>query len=263
MGVSNVLEAQAPGEGTTRYNYAPKSRNMPLGAARGVYPGRVVWVHDPRAAHWSGNRESVSDQWWMDSSTDQTRVDEMLSLALRKLTGSATDEKAWNVIFSHYNEQARGLRSTTHRKGEIVAIKVNLNNSKPVVPTNMMNVSPQVTLAMVRQLVNHAHVSVEDILVYDAQRNIYPGLLDKIWREYRDIQFVQRDTPDPEHQMHPDYEAIRKSRGGEMARRDKLLLRSLQCCAVRSDAGDRCDLPSQSCLGQSSFLSIRKGRGRR
>jgi hypothetical protein len=208
MGIPNVLESQAPGEGTTRYNYAPKSRNMPLGTARGVYPGRVVWVHDPKSAHWSGNRESVSDQWWMDSSTDQTRVDEMLSLALCKLTGAATDEKAWNVIFSYYNELARRLRSTTHRKGETVAIKVNLNNSKPVVPTNLVNVSPQVTLAMVRQLVERAHVPVEDILVYDAQRNIYPGLLDKIWGGYKDVRFVQRDAPDPEHQKHPAYGAI-------------------------------------------------------
>ena len=177
MGIPNVLESQAPGEGTTRYNYAPKSRNVPLGTARGVYPGRVVWVHDPKAAHWSGNRESVSDQWWMDSSTAQARVDEMLSLALRQLTGAATDEVAWNVIFTHYNRQARGLNRSSYRKGETIAIKVNLNNSKPVVPTNLMNVSPQVTLAMVSQLVNNAHVSVEDILVYDAQRDIFPGLL--------------------------------------------------------------------------------------
>jgi uncharacterized protein (DUF362 family) len=208
MGVSNVLESQAPGEGTTRYNYAPKSRNVPLGTARGVYPGRVVWVHDPRAAHWSGNRESVSDQWWMDTSTDQARVDEMLSLALRQLTGAASDEKAWNVIFTHYDRRAGGLNRSSYRNGETIAIKVNLNNSKPVVPTNLMNVSPQVTLAIVRQLVNHAHVSAEDILIYDAQRDIFPGLLDKIWSEHKEIRFVQKNAPDPAHQQHPAYGAI-------------------------------------------------------
>ncbi len=208
MGLPDMLESQASGEGTTRYNYAAKSRNVPLGAARGVHPGRVVWVHDPKAAHWSGNRKSVSDQWWMESSTDQARVDKMLSQALCRLTGSATDEEAWKVIFTYYNRQARGLESTVHRKGETVAIKVNLNNSKPVVPTNLVNVSPQVTLAMVRQLVKRAHVPVEDILVYDAQRNIYPGLLDKIWGQYKEIRFVQKDAPDPVNQKHPAYGAI-------------------------------------------------------
>lgn len=209
MGMPNVLESQAPGEGTTRYNYAPKSRNAPLGTARGVHPGRVVWVHDPKAAHWSGARQSVSDQWWMDSSTDQARVDEMLSHALQKLTGETNDAKAWRVIFTYYNQQARGLQVTPYRKGEKIAIKVNLNNSKPVVPTNLVNVSPQVTLAMVRQLVERAHVPAEAILIYDAQRNIYPGLLDKIWGEYKEIRFVQRDAPDPVHQKHPAYGAIR------------------------------------------------------
>jgi uncharacterized protein (DUF362 family) len=119
-----------------------------------------------------------------------------------------TDEKAWNVIFTYHNQQARGLQGIPYRTGETIALKVNLNNSKPVVPTNLVNVSPQVTLAMIRQLVEHAHVPAEDILVYDAQRNIYPGLLDKIWGGYKEIRFVQRDAPDPEHQKHPAYGAI-------------------------------------------------------
>jgi hypothetical protein len=31
------------------YNYVPQQRNAPIGIARGVFPGRVVWVHDPQA----------------------------------------------------------------------------------------------------------------------------------------------------------------------------------------------------------------------
>jgi len=207
-GIPDAIEGSALAELLTKYNYAPKQRNLPLGAARGVFPGRVVWAHDPKAAHWRGHRESVDDQWWMDKSTDQTRVDAMLSHALRKLTGAVSDEKAWNAIFTYYNEQARGLKDRLHQKGERVAVKLNLNNSNTVVPTNLMNVSPQVALAAVRQLVDNARVSVEDILVYDAQRDIYPGLLDKIWNEYKEIHFVQKNAPDPAHQKHPAYGAI-------------------------------------------------------
>jgi hypothetical protein len=208
-GIPGVLEDPALAELLTKYNYAPKQRNVPLGVARGIYPGRVVWVRDPRAAHWSGNRESVSDQWWMDASTDQDRVDLMVSLLIQKVTGAKTDNEAWKAIFNYYGQRYGKTKERVYRAGEIVAVKVNLNNSKPVVPTNLVNVSPQVTLAVVRQLVHHAGVAPRDIIVYDAQRDIYPGLLNKIWNEYKDVRFVQRDAPDPKHQAHPAYGTIR------------------------------------------------------
>ena len=78
----------------TRYDFQPKQRNVPLGVARGVFPGRVVWARDPKAAHWSGDIASKTDQWWMDSNNDQARVNAMLSATLRKLTGTATDDQA-------------------------------------------------------------------------------------------------------------------------------------------------------------------------
>jgi uncharacterized protein (DUF362 family) len=206
LGIPGALEQQALAELVTQYDYAPKQRNMPLGVARGVFPGRVVWVRDARSARWSGDRESVTDQWWMDKSTDQARVDAMLSRVLKQVTGAATDEEAWRIIFRYYGEQPG--RERKYRAGEIVAVKVNMNNSKPVVPTNLVNVSPQVGLAMVRQLVRHAGVEPKNILVYDAQRNLWPGFMNQIWNEYGEVRFVQRDAPDPEHQKHPAFGAI-------------------------------------------------------
>jgi hypothetical protein len=207
-GIPAALEGPALAELLTKYNYAPKQRNVPLGVARGIYPGRVAWVRDPRAAHWSGNREAVNDQWWMDANTDQDRVDSMVSLLIQQITGAKTDAEAWQAIFNYYGRRYKSTKNNSYRQGEIVAVKVNLNNSKPVVPTNLVNVSPQVTLAVVRQLVRHAGVASRDIIVYDAQRNIYPGLLNKVWNEYKDVQFVQRDAPDPAHQAHPAYGTI-------------------------------------------------------
>ncbi len=207
-GIPGALDNPALAELLTKYNYVPKQRNVPLGVAHGIYPGRVVWVRDPKAAHWDGNRESVSDQWWMDASTDQARVDAMVSLLIQRVTGANSDDTAWKAIFNYYGQRYGKSSERIYRAGEIVAVKVNLNNSKPVVPTNLVNVSPQVTLAVVRQLVHHVGVAPRDILVYDAQRDIYPGLLDKVWNEYKDVRFVQRDAPDPEHQKHPAYGQI-------------------------------------------------------
>jgi uncharacterized protein (DUF362 family) len=209
IGIPGALEKSGLAERITQYDYKPKLHNVPMGTARGIFPGRVVWVRDPKAAQWSGNKESVTDQWWMDASTDQTRVDRMVSLLLHHLTGASADDDAWRAIFNYYGRRYRNVPATVYRRGEIVAVKVNMNNSKPVVPTNLVNVSPQVALAIVRQLVHHAGVAPHDIVVYDAQRDIYPGLLDKIWKEYKEIRFVQRDAPDPVHQKHPVYGVIR------------------------------------------------------
>ena len=189
----------------TRYNFTPKLRNVPMGIARGVYPGRVVWARDPQAAHWTGHIESATDQWWMDSSTDQARVDAMLSTILHKLTGAASDESAWNTIFTYYNHRQRGIDHRGYKPGEIVAVKLNLNNSSATGPGNIVNVSPQVALAVVRQLVNQAHVPAQNIIIYDARRDIYPGLLTKIWSEFKDVRFVQWEAPDPAQPKNPAY----------------------------------------------------------
>jgi uncharacterized protein (DUF362 family) len=188
----------------TRYDFRPKTRNVPLGVARGIFPGRVVWARDPKAAHWTGHIESTTDQWWMDQSTDQGRVDAMLSSTLRKLTGATTDEQAWQKIFAYYNHRARGLERG-YRAGEIVAVKVNLNSGVASGPGNEVDVSPQVALAVVRQLVVHAHVPPANIVVYDAARYIYPGMLVKLWSEFKDVYFVQRDQPAAVQPHNPGY----------------------------------------------------------
>jgi uncharacterized protein (DUF362 family) len=209
LGISNAVVEQCAAEIATRYNYSPKLRNVPVGVARGVYPGRVVWSHDPKAAHWSGDLESETDQWWMDGSTDQARVDAMLSNILRKLTGAATDDEAWKTIFKHYSRHAKGVEAGGYRAGEIVAVKVNLNSSEMKLQKNLVNVSPQVVLAMVRQLVNHAKVRPADIVIYDARRAIFEEMLNKIWNEFKDVRFVQMGAPDPIHQKNPGYGEVR------------------------------------------------------
>jgi len=189
----------------TLYNYAPQHRNEPIGVARGIYPGRVVWARDPKAAHWGGDISSTADQWWMDRNNDQARIDAMMSATLRELTGAKTDEQAWQKIFIYYNEHTRGMKNRGYRNGEVVAVKINLNNSEAAGSGNFLNASPQLVLAMVRQLVLHAHVPASQIIVYDARRNIYPALLTKIWTEFKDVRFVQYQDPQSAQPVNPGY----------------------------------------------------------
>lgn len=189
----------------SHFNYAPQQRNVPIGVARGIFPGRVVWAHDPQAAKWSGHVESTTDQWWMDSNTNQARVDAMLSMIVRQLTGAKTDEAAWDAIFKYYNLRARGLKNRGYQSGEVVAVKLNLNDSNVHGPDNLVNTSPQVTLALVRQLVRKAHVPENDVVVYEGRRNIYPAILTKVWSEFKDVRFMQQDPADPAQPVNPSY----------------------------------------------------------
>jgi hypothetical protein len=43
-GIPGALEESGLAEILTKYNYAPRQRNSPLGTERGIYPGRVAWV---------------------------------------------------------------------------------------------------------------------------------------------------------------------------------------------------------------------------
>lgn len=201
-------------EVATRYDFKPKLRNAPVGKPRGIYPGRVVWAHDPEATRWSGHVPQDSGQWWADESTDQQRVDSMLSQSLLSLTGTKNQELAWRNIFLYYDQHARGM-GRGYVPGEAVAVKVNLNNSSAERPGNIVNVSPQLALAMVRQLVRKAKVRQADIIVYDARRDIYPALLKKIWTEFPDVRFVQWEAPAAPQPVNPHYGDYRGLEGAK------------------------------------------------
>lgn len=187
------------------FHYAPEQRNTPLGAARGINLGRVVWAHDPSATRWAGTWKTNSDPWWSDANTDQEKVGAMLSACMRKLTSMTTDTDAWRAIFRYYNARARHLDGRGYRAGETVAIKANFNNANNQKISNLIDVSPQMVLAMVHQLVNEAHVAPGDILVYDARRSIPAAVLTKVWGEFKDVRFVQEAGPNARQPKNPAY----------------------------------------------------------
>jgi hypothetical protein len=191
------------------FNFSPRERNVPKGTARGLNPGRVVWVRDPQAAKWAGRWKLNSDQWWTDANTDQKRVGAMLSAALRKVTSTSEDKAAWQAIFRYYHRRAFGLSERDYRAGETVAIKANFNNSHTTKDNNLVDVSPQAVLAMVRQLVSHAHVAPRDILIYDARRDIAPVVLSKIWSEFPEVRFLQQGPPGGKQPYNPAYGSYR------------------------------------------------------
>ena len=144
---------------------APTSGSV-LGVGRGIYPGRVVWAHNPQATVWDGQ----SDFWWNEKFTNQNLVSDMLSHTLRQLTGQSSDKAAWDALFTHFKTQHG--QTGGYRPGEKIAIKANLNGSKNHTdPKNNSFVSPAVAFALLNQLVQ-VGVKPDDITLYDASRYV-------------------------------------------------------------------------------------------
>lgn len=187
------------------FDWKPGASNQPIGDAKGIFPGRVVMSRDPKATKWAGRWNLNEDQWWLNKNTDIVRVGNMLSITLQELTGSKTTKKAWQKIFAYHNENIRGLKKQGYKEGEIIAIKINLNNSSEEKKDNQIDATPQMVLALVRQLIHEVGVRQQDILIYDARRPAFPYLLEIVWKEFKDVKFMQENPPTDKQPINPAY----------------------------------------------------------
>jgi len=156
----------------------------PLGVPRGVFPGRVTWVHDPAAVTWDG-----TGSWWADANNDQSVIDRMVSHSIRGLTNEKNDAQAWSSIF-HYFNRNHGRGNSGYKAGEKIAIKANLNNTKDHGTIERLNSSPHLLLSLVRQLTGPGRVRESSITVFDSSRFIPSNLYDKIHHEFPTVVFV-------------------------------------------------------------------------
>jgi hypothetical protein len=176
--------------------------NQPLGEGRGIFPGRVVWMHNPEAAKWDGNTEHGG--WYEDKFTDPVLADQMLSQALRLQTGAASDADAWTAIFQHYNK-THGRSSAGYQAGEKIVLKLNLNCSQRASdPAAGVYNTPQITKALLRQLVQQAGIPQTDIILCDASRLASDAIVDYCRAEFPHIRFEDRDGSDERLQARPD-----------------------------------------------------------
>ena len=159
--------------------------NEPLGRGVGIHPGRVAWIHSPGVASWDGQTGLwVEDRW-----NDQQKADAMVREAVVQLTGERSAKKAWATLFRHFNS-TRGRGNRGYRKGERIAIKLNMNNALTHRDTIELNSSPFVTLALVRSLVRDGGVREADIVVCEPSRAITDSIYNKCHREFPGVVFV-------------------------------------------------------------------------
>ena len=161
--------------------------NTPMGVARGVHPGRVAWVYDPDAANWDGS----SNYWWSDTYTDPEVVRSMMSRAIRWLAGEADEAAAWDAIFRNFNE-AHGYGDIGYQPGEKIAVKINLIQSYDRDwDSNLVNPSPQMVEALLRQLVDNAGVDESGITIYDGLWYVSDQIYDRCHALYPGVRFAE------------------------------------------------------------------------
>jgi len=151
--------------------------NAPVGTAKGIYPGRVVWVHNPDATDWDGPGNGF---WWENSHTNQTVVNRMMDQSIQALSGEKNSTAAWDKLFKHFNK-THGKGNAEYKPGEKIVVKINFVgcirvwDRRPVTKVedynlrslDYMNTSPQMIIALLKQLVDEVGVKQEDITVGD------------------------------------------------------------------------------------------------
>lgn len=178
----------------------PWGPHDPIGQAKGIHPGRVVWVHDPQATDWDGY--DSHKHWWQNDCTDLAVVEKMLSQAVRGVAGINDDAAAWDAIFRHFNTE-RGREPAGYQTGEKIAVKINLTTcnagGEQVNPntynkkSNIMNRidnSPQMILALLRQLTQTVGVDQNDITIGDPTGLIPNFYWDMLVPEFPDVHYL-------------------------------------------------------------------------
>ena len=167
------------------------SANAPMGVERGIFPGRVVWVHDKKVATW----DKKTGFWWEDAFISQKESDRMLLSSITSLTGQRKAAKAWEQLFVHFNT-TKNKGNFGYKTGQKIAIKINQNNTDSHKNTNEINATPQLMLSVLKSLVNDAKVAQKDITVFDASRFITDNIFDKCHAAFPEVVFVDNSGGD-------------------------------------------------------------------
>jgi uncharacterized protein (DUF362 family) len=162
--------------------------NSPIGVGHGIFPGRVVWVFDPKVATWDGTNK----YWWDEKSTSQTEANKMLENVLKSLTGKSTEAMAWDALFKNFNKEKKNI-SSGYTLNQKIAIKINQNNTKSHADTTGLDGTPQLIYALIASLTKEAGVPQKSITIFDASRFITDNIFNKCHKDFADVIFVDNE----------------------------------------------------------------------
>jgi len=195
LGLASLIQSAPPAMAGTKAGSASSTGtsapvlgdgpNMPMGMGQGIFPGRVVWVHNPDATN-QDFKNGGTKLWFQDGNTDQAVVGGMLADGLETLTGTATPQTAWDALFRNFNK-TRDRGDAGYTPGEIIVIKINLNGTGN--GRQNINTSPQVCYALLDQLVNV--LGVAQNCIYLGDPNIEPDavMYKRLFEGFPDVHY--------------------------------------------------------------------------
>jgi hypothetical protein len=190
--------------------------NQPVGSAKGVIPGRVVWVWDPKATNENCISSFATQDWYFKpENTDQTVVRTMFRNGLIKLGGKRSVTDSWDVIFRYHNNK-KYQNNKGYARGEKIFIKINQGTSRwlltdedkkngyyfpkslspgeerrssSMAPTET---GPYIVLELLKELVNELGVNQRDISVGDPMTDIYGHNYEVWFKEFPDVAYIDK-----------------------------------------------------------------------
>jgi hypothetical protein len=192
--------------------------NQPFGEAKGIFPGRVVWVWNPDATNetFQHNDPDKGDWFANPENNNGTVQGKMFRDGVLKLTGKKTPAKAWEAMFKYFNEKKQG-KDVGYTVGEKIFIKINqgqagwtlskadkengyaLPKSLPEKDSRRVSMEPTetgpyVVLELLKELVNEYGVDQADIAVGDPMNPIYAHNYNVWVKEFPNVKYVDRSS---------------------------------------------------------------------
>jgi hypothetical protein len=173
--------------------------NTPIGSARGIFPGRVVWARNPNATNENCGNSSFGDAFYLPKNTNMDIVNGMVQSSILNLTGKSSIRDAWDALFLYFNVK-KGKGAVGYQTGEKIFIKTNGIGSTVVDSSNHnitdltsyveARTSPQPVLALLRGLINEYGIPQENISVGDPMRDIQNEYWDIWHKEFPSVKYI-------------------------------------------------------------------------
>lgn len=186
--------------------------NDPVGEARGLFPGRVVWTHDADATNENWTKDSP-EHATDDSNVDQEVVNDLLARAIRALAESNTIADGWDKLFKDYNKK-HGKEEVGYTDGEKIGIKLNLTNNG-VMSGERVDNAPQLVYALLDHLVNEVGVAQENITIGDPYRKFSDVYVDKCVPDFPSVKYVGNFNSDNVSLTVPSSQKVLKFSDGQ------------------------------------------------
>lgn len=193
-------------------NTFPIESNQPVGVAKGLFPGRVVWVQDEQATNENYIPKSgSSDYWYTDNNVNNLVVEDMLALAIKEYSGKDNLSDAWDAIFKAFNN-SHGRGDVGYTKGEKIAFKINLTNQSASSSERpmRMDATPQLLNAILYQLTENAGVEQKDITMGDPYREFRYEYRRLVMEYFPDVYYVDGKGGSGVHQTVPSAQSVLK-----------------------------------------------------